>query len=110
MYPIHYSAFHLVASHVPHKREASSGNFASAYACMPQRSRYYYVHVLLVEDYGQTCSMVAKLLTGLGHEVAEIGTVHGAICLLSNFRFGAVVTDVWLPDGNGLRVIEEAMR
>ena len=53
---------------------------------------------------------MATLLALWGHEVAEAETVAGAISLLGGFRFDAVVTDIGLPDGNGVQVIEEATR
>lgn len=53
---------------------------------------------------------MAKLLALWGHEVAEAETVATAISLLGGFRFGAVVTDIGLPDGNGVEVIEEATK
>lgn len=74
------------------------------------RLRFLCVHVLLVEDDTDTRHILSKLLALWGHEVAEAETVAAAISLLGGFRFGAVVTDIGLPDGNGIEVIEEATR
>jgi DNA-binding response OmpR family regulator len=68
------------------------------------------MRVLLVEDDTDTRHVLSKLLTLWGHEVAEAETVAAAISLLGDFRFEAVVTDVGLPDGTGIQVIEEATR
>ncbi|MBA2744314.1 MAG: response regulator [Chthoniobacterales bacterium] len=71
--------------------------------------RIPYVHVLVVEDHADTRSVLVKLLTRWGHEVAEASTVASAITLLNNLRFDVLVSDIGLPDGNGLSVVAAAV-
>ena len=68
------------------------------------------MHVLLVEDHVETRHVLTKLITHWGHQVIEVETVAAAISLLKHLRFGAVVTDIGLIDGDGIQVIEEATR
>lgn len=68
------------------------------------------MHVLLVEDDNDTRYIVSKFLVRWGHGVTQVETVSAAISQLGDSQFGAVVTDIGLPDGNGIQVIEEAMK
>lgn len=68
------------------------------------------MHILLVEDHADTRSSLAKLLDRCGYEVAAAETVHDALLLLENLRFDVLLSDIGLPDGNGLQLVEEAKR
>ncbi|MBA3883876.1 MAG: response regulator, partial [Chthoniobacterales bacterium] len=67
------------------------------------------VHVLLVEDHADTRLILARLLSRWGHEVAEAATVASAVSLLKKFRFDVLLSDIGLPDGNGLNVVATAV-
>lgn len=68
------------------------------------------MHLLLVEDHEDTRCILAKLLTRWGYEVAVADTVRAALALLNNLRFDVLVSDIGLPDGDGLAVVAEAHR
>jgi DNA-binding response OmpR family regulator len=68
------------------------------------------VHVLFVEDHPDTRLVLTKLLTRWGHEVAEADSVAAALALLRNIRFDVLLSDIGLPDGDGLVVVAEAKK
>jgi CheY-like chemotaxis protein len=68
------------------------------------------VHVLLVEDHADTRDVLVKLLRRWRHLVTEAGTVTTAVGLLRNLQFDVLLSDIGLPDGNGLEVLAEAQR
>jgi hypothetical protein len=68
------------------------------------------VHVLLVEDHADTRDALGKLLRHWGHLVTEAGTVTAATRLLRTLQFDVLLSDIGLPDGDGLEVLAEARR
>jgi CheY-like chemotaxis protein len=53
---------------------------------------------------------LVKLLHRWGYDVAAAGSVKAAFSFLAHFRFDALVSDIGLPDGNGLQVVAELKR
>jgi two-component system response regulator PilR (NtrC family) len=68
------------------------------------------VHLLLVEDHDDTRSILTKLLTRWGYDVIGASTVRTALALLNNLRFDVLVSDIGLPDGDGLEIVAEAQK
>jgi DNA-binding response OmpR family regulator len=68
------------------------------------------VQILLVEDHRDTRLALAKLLTRFGHDVAPAENVHEALTLLDTVAFDALLSDIGLPDGDGLALVQEAKR
>lgn len=68
------------------------------------------VHILLVEDHPDTRLVLTKLLTRYGHDVAAAENVHDALELLDNLLFDILLSDIGLPDGDGLELVGEAKR
>ena len=65
--------------------------------------------ILLVEDDLDVRPLLEYVLgTEAGHEVAAVESVANAATLLATQPFDLVVTDVNLPDGNGLRIADQA--
>jgi EAL domain-containing protein (putative c-di-GMP-specific phosphodiesterase class I) len=63
--------------------------------------------VLLIDDdpaFAQTC---ARFLEAAGHIVSIAETGQTAIQMAVDRRFDAVVSDINLPDGNGLQILQE---
>lgn len=62
--------------------------------------------VLLVEDYQSFADLITEYLTDQGHRVTHVSTGAGAISLLDDFEFDAVVSDWELewkgPDGGDI--------
>jgi PAS domain S-box-containing protein len=58
--------------------------------------------ILLVEDHGDTASMMKMLLEMSGYEVERAGDVAQALSAALPDRFDLLVSDLGLPDGSGL--------
>ncbi len=68
------------------------------------------LRVLLVEDHADTRRCVTQLLQSQGYEVAVAGDMKSARALGARSRFDLLLTDVALPDGNGLELLKELQR
>jgi DNA-binding response OmpR family regulator len=66
------------------------------------------MHVLLVEDHEDSRVVLSRLLQHCGHEVAMAESVATACELLQNTRFDALISDLGLPDGDGLELVGKA--
>ena len=68
------------------------------------------MHILLVEDHADTRLVLSNLLLHCGYDVAAAENVHDAMQLLGDLRFDILVSDIGLPDGNGLELVAEAKK
>ncbi len=65
-------------------------------------------HLLVVDDEPAARTTLALLLRKRGHRVAEAPDVSGATKQLAEETFDLVVTDLRMPDGDGLDVLQAA--
>ena len=65
---------------------------------VPTRS----LRILLVEDHGDTATILKRLLMGKGHEVERAGDVATALKLAEEQTFDLLLSDLGLPDSSGL--------
>jgi len=63
--------------------------------------------VLVVDDEEDICLLLDQWLKPLGHTVAMAANATEAGKLVKRVIFDLVVTDVLMPDGDGLKLIEE---
>jgi two-component system CheB/CheR fusion protein len=63
-------------------------------------------HILVVEDHPDTAHLMARLLTKAGHTVRLAHTVAEAAAAIEQESFHLLISDIGLPDGSGLDVIE----
>lgn len=61
--------------------------------------------VLLIEDHEDTALIIARGIETMGHSVAQANSVASAIALLTQEQFDVIVSDLGLPDGNGIPLI-----
>lgn len=61
--------------------------------------------VLLIEDHEDTALLVARALHIMGHSVVRSNSVASAVEALTREGFDLIVSDIGLPDGNGIRLI-----
>ena len=66
--------------------------------------------VLVVEDHEATRTVLERLLTRSGHLVATAATVHDALVVFKGAHFDAVISDLGLPDGSGIELMEQIQR
>jgi CheY-like chemotaxis protein len=62
--------------------------------------------VLLVEDHNDTRAVMARVLKSLGCQVTTASSVHEAIEAARTGTFDLLISDIGLPDGSGLDVME----
>ncbi|MBI4625853.1 MAG: response regulator [Verrucomicrobia bacterium] len=66
--------------------------------------------IIVADDVEGILHLVQQYLEGAGHTVACATTGHEVIRLLAKQHFDLVITDVLMPDGDGLDVIVAAKR
>ncbi|WP_298852180.1 sigma 54-interacting transcriptional regulator, partial [uncultured Sphingomonas sp.] len=65
--------------------------------------------ILLLDDDQAICTVIAAALKREGHEVRAVGSIAQARAVLADFVPDLFITDVILPDGNGLDVLPALM-
>lgn len=63
------------------------------------------MRVLLAEDHTETRAAMARLLRHLGCTVVEAGSVREALAAGGEGRFDLLLSDLWLPDGDGSEIM-----
>ena len=66
--------------------------------------------ILVVEDHADTADVLARILTAMGHSVRTAGSVEAAVKNVIDHRFDLIISDVGLPDGNGVSLIHGIRR
>src|SRR5260370_9707668 len=62
--------------------------------------------ILLVDDEKVARALYGDSLTGVGHTVTTVSSLEAAKEVLADARFDAVVTDLILPGGNGMELLQ----
>jgi signal transduction histidine kinase/CheY-like chemotaxis protein len=94
-------------------RVVASSAFLHAEHHTPQQSSsaippsQHPLRILLVDDHKDTVCTLKRLLTHLGYEVATAESFHDALELATTKDFNLLVSDIGLPDGNGLDLLKE---
>lgn len=65
------------------------------------------MRILVVEDHESTRLVVVQLLSKLGHEAIAVGTIEEAKKEFYSRQFDLVISDIGLPDGDGLELMRE---
>ena len=81
---------------------------SSASLTPPASLRRY--HLLVVEDHQPTRDMLERLLRKQGHLVESASSVEAALALAAAGRFDLVISDIGLPDGNGIELMVQLTR
>ncbi|MGC3990493.1 MAG: response regulator [Chthoniobacteraceae bacterium] len=63
------------------------------------------LHILLVEDHADSALLMCRFLARLGCEVVHAGDVQSALASAREKLPGLVMTDLSLPDGDGISLI-----
>jgi signal transduction histidine kinase len=84
-----------------------TGSVAATAAPSPSRSAY---RLLVVEDHQPTLDVLARLLRKQGHDVVTADTVAAALRCAAQGRFDLVISDIGLPDGNGVDLMVQLTR
>ena len=89
---------------------AFSGSEVLDTASPQAESEMHPLRLLIVEDHEPTLAVIARLLRQRSHHVITANTVQGAVELAAHHTFDAVVTDLGLPDGNGIELMKQLTR
>src|SRR2546423_15393745 len=68
------------------------------------------MNILIVEDHQDTRRVLSTLLGRADHEVITASGVTDALQLLENVRVNVLLSDLGLPDGDGLDLVKKAKR
>ncbi|MBV9876959.1 MAG: CHASE3 domain-containing protein [Verrucomicrobia bacterium] len=63
------------------------------------------LRVLMIEDHEDTAIVMAHMLGDMGHKVVSANSVASAVDILTRETFDLIVSDIGLPDGNGVSLI-----
>jgi signal transduction histidine kinase/CheY-like chemotaxis protein len=63
------------------------------------------LRILLVDDHLDTCAALERLLKLRGHSVAAAHNMRGALEIAARESFDLLISDVGLPDGNGMDLV-----
>ena len=64
-------------------------------------------HILLAEDSPDVSLAVSEILKVSGHTVATASTGKEALTKLAADKYDAIVTDVWMPEMDGIAFLKE---
>ena len=87
----------------------SSVTAASPAPAEPPASLRRY-HLLVVEDHQPTREVLERLLRKQGHLVESASSVEAALALAAAGHFDLVISDIGLPDGNGVELMVQLTR
>ena len=62
--------------------------------------------ILVVDDEPEICQSVQRCLVASGHKVKCASSGNEACRLLETHRFDVVITDILMPDGDGLDLMD----
>ncbi len=65
------------------------------------------LQILLVDDHKDTVRILERLLVRLGYDVVTAENVHDALRLSATKKFDLLVSDIGLPDGNGIDLLRQ---
>ena len=75
---------------------------------IPQMSRAH--SILVIDDDNATCNVVKTALCRAGHDAACASGEAQVTSLLKRLKFDLVITDMIMPDFDGIKVIEAVKR
>jgi CheY-like chemotaxis protein len=64
-------------------------------------------HILLVEDSPEVSLSVREILASAGHTVEETASGKEAINSLRKSHFDLIVSDIWMPEMDGIALLKE---
>ncbi len=64
-------------------------------------------HILLVEDSPEVSMSVREILESAGHTIEDATTGREALKSLSDNTFDAIVSDIWMPEMDGIALLKE---
>ncbi|MGE5530816.1 MAG: ATP-binding protein [Bacteroidota bacterium] len=94
----------------PEEREAPAVGASALASASPPRAPKLQGRILVAEDQPDMLKLLNRLLSADGCEVVLCNRTGAAVEALGAQHFDAVVTDLLMPEGGGLRLLEETLR
>ncbi|ASW73653.1 transcriptional regulator [Chryseobacterium piperi] len=63
--------------------------------------------ILIIEDEAELAKSIAEYLSGENYLCEFASTFHEALNKIEVFQYDCILLDIMLPDGNGLKILEE---
>lgn len=64
-------------------------------------------HILVVDDESEIRELLSEILAEEGFQVTTVATASEALVVLQDVPYDAVLLDIWLPDRDGMEVLQE---
>lgn len=64
-------------------------------------------HILLVEDSPEVSLSVREILASAGHTIEDAASGKEALKALKASTFDAIVSDIWMPEMDGIALLKE---
>jgi CheY-like chemotaxis protein len=64
-------------------------------------------HILLVEDSPEVSLTVREILASSGHTIEDVASGKEAITALQAGKFDVIVSDIWMPEMDGIALLKE---
>ena len=61
--------------------------------------------VLVIEDHEDTAILMTQMLNEMGHSIVKANSVASAVEVLTRDKIDLIISDIGLPDGNGVTLI-----
>jgi len=98
------ATFTVILPIVDQKETTTNGTTKSSHASIGKQPD---VRVLIVEDNTDTSEVMQHLLQRKGYEVRVAHTVKEALAEAKIFSYDIIISDISLPDGNGLELLQQ---
>ena len=77
----------------------------NSFPSYPYRRQRKGISILVVDDLDVYQDLLVRFLEGFGHRVVSTSNSHAALDLLQRDRFDLIITDIFMPDGDGFGLI-----
>lgn len=66
--------------------------------------------ILVIDDAASVLAHIENVLSSAGHSIRTTQTVREGLAILANTEIDLILTDIYLPDDDGLHIIQQARR
>jgi CheY-like chemotaxis protein len=82
-----------------------NGTFPAFSPVMGLESNLGPLKVLVIEDDEDTGILITRMLNDMGHSIVKANSVASAVEVLTKKKLDLIISDIGLPDGNGVSLI-----
>jgi CheY-like chemotaxis protein len=99
--------FEIVEEGISHTapRPCGDGAFLAFSPVMSPENELAPLKVLIIEDHEDTAILMTQMLNEMGHSIVKANSVASAVEILTRDKIDLIISDIGLPDGNGVSLI-----